>query len=188
MNAITLEQFCDQFNTHFNSDSNASKMPYALFEAIFKSMTTMDEASIEAITQFMHYLDENKDKVKCLLVSHTNNCQFMHILSQLPAIQYKVIDDEVIDLPEENMLFATSMQSKAELHPQTFGYALDKLKLNLDDADITYVSFLNTIPASEHIQYINPYIGTEKKLNISHVIELIDTVALGMMSSLGMNY
>jgi hypothetical protein len=178
VNEITLEKFCEQFNAQFNSNPDAVKMPYPVFEAIFKSMATIDEDSLRAITQFVKFLDAQQGNVKCLLVSHTNICQFEHILSQLKGIHYNVLDGNKLGFPEEHLLFATSMHSNAELHPQTLAYALSQLDLSLVESDVHFVSFLNTIVSSEYIQYMNPYVGADKKLNIPHVISLISEMQL----------
>jgi hypothetical protein len=170
---ITIQEFCDRFNKQFNDDSTAQKMSYVEFIAIFKSMANVSDESQKNITEFVRYLNHHQGKIKCLLVSHTNFCQLDHILSQLQGIQSATIAGELSGLPVENLWLATSMHSKAEQHPDTLAFALKILGFNLDDPKIRYISFLNTIPASEHIDYINPYVENEKKLRIDNLINII---------------
>ncbi len=180
-NEITIEELCNRFNAQFNSPSVeqpehlVEQMPHAVFIDIFKRMATVDVRSLQDITEFARYLNRHQGGIKTILVSHTNLCQFNHILSQLGDLDYSILDGEVLGIPDENLLFTTSMHSKAELHPDSLTYALRVLGLTLDDPQVHYISLLNTIQGSEFVKYINPYRENEKKLDMPHLLKIIGT-------------
>ncbi|WP_419418997.1 hypothetical protein ACNVED_10635 [Legionella sp. D16C41] len=165
---ITVKQFCDQFNKHFQVE-----MSFIEFNKIFNSMCELDTNSLERITKFKQFLDTHEN-VQFLLVSHTNFSHLNYILSQLqnimPESQSLFISDEVEWLKDGKILFAPSMTSKCTDHIDTFKYAANKLNLNDNDS---IVSFLNTIKKFDHpnFSYVDPGKDLEK------VLETIESLA-----------
>ncbi|HHT0591812.1 TPA: hypothetical protein ACTXXA_000766 [Legionella anisa] len=161
---ITLKQFCDKFNEHFQVN-----MTFTEFSKIFNSMCNLDKASLERVEKFKGFLDAH-DGVKFVLVSHTNYSHLYYILSQLPKLipETAVINDDKWS-ESENILFAPSMSSKCTEHPDTLKYALEKLKIDKDDH---VISFLSTIKAYDHphFSYVDPGKDLEK------VVETVDSL------------
>ncbi|MCE0723742.1 MULTISPECIES: hypothetical protein [Legionella] len=153
---ITLKQFCDKFNEHFQVN-----MTFTEFSKIFNSMCTLDKASLDRVAKFKGFLEEH-DGVKFVLVSHTNYSHLYYILSQLPKLipETAVISDDKWS-ESEQILFAPSMSSKCTEHPDTLKYALKKLKIDKEDH---VISFLNTIKAYDHphFSYVDPGKDLEK--------------------------
>jgi hypothetical protein len=156
---MTLAQFCEQFNKHFEVN-----MPFSEFSRVFTSMCVLDKASLERVSQFKAFLKDHEG-VQFVLVSHTNYAHLHFILSQLketlPEGESLVINDESEWLKSGQILFAPSMSSKCTEHPDTLKYAASKLELSSDDL---VVSFLNTIKKFDHTQfsYVDPGKDLEK--------------------------
>ncbi|KTD68275.1 MULTISPECIES: hypothetical protein [Legionella] len=175
--AITLKQFCDQFNAHFKVN-----MSFSDFGKIFNSMCTLDKTSLERVAKFKEFLDKHDD-VKFVLVSHTNYPHLHYILSQLqksiPGGEAAIISDEKWSA-DERILFAPSMTSKCTEHPDTLKYALKKLKVGEDDL---VISFLNTIKEFAHpdFKYVDPGKELEKVVEtVEGALKLKSAVTLSV--------
>lgn len=172
---ITLKQFCDKFNEHFQVN-----MTFSEFSKIFNSMCTLDKASLERVAKFKGLLDEQDEDIKFVLVSHTNYSHLYYILSQLQNLipETAVISDDKWS-ESEKILFAPSMSSKCTEHPDTLKYALKKLEIGEEDH---VVSFLNTIKAYDHphFLYIDPGKDLEKVAEALKSQESKKTVVYGV--------
>jgi hypothetical protein len=176
---IDLAAFCDKFNAYFNQESS-SQITLEEFEAIFKQMANINATSQDFLMQFQTFLSDYDGQVKCLCVSHTNWCQFNHILAQTPQLSTCIVDNTVHALPEQHILFVPSMISQTPEHTGTFDYALNQLQL--ENSNVQFLSFLDAIKPEKInkptlvLEYVDPYVNIDgkKTLNTQHLATLID--------------
>ena len=168
LDKMTLDDLCKEFNTHFSSS-----LTFADFKKNFNSMSQVDANSFHRITQFRDYLSEHPD-VRFLIVSHTNTSHFDFIMDQLepvlPNCRSGVINNQSTADLDSQMLFATSMYSQCEKHPDTLQCAITQLEIDLDKP---IISFLNTIQVLENANDFT-YIQADPVLNTEKVIEQLD--------------
>ncbi|MBL7478450.1 hypothetical protein [Legionella bononiensis] len=165
---ISLEELCQEFNTHFSSS-----LTFAEFKKNFNSMSQVDANSLHRIEQFRDYLSEHPD-VRFLIVSHTNTSHFDFIMDQLepvlPNCRSGVINNQSTADLDSQMLFATSMYSQCEKHPDTLQRAITQLEIDLDQP---IISFLNTVQELKDAADFT-YIQADAVLNTDKVIEQLD--------------
>lgn len=170
LNQITLENLCSEFNAHF-----AASMSVPDFINHFNSMCQIDEASLQRVAQFNDFLTENPG-IHFLVVSHTNVSHFDYIMEQLerviPGCRTGVINDTTTSEQGAQIMFATSMFSQCEQHPDTLRCALNKLDIGLDQP---IISFLNTIQQVDEAANFT-YIPAEAILNADKVIEVLGSL------------
>lgn len=170
LNQITLENLCGEFNTHF-----AASMSVPDFTNHFNSMCRIDEASLARVAQFNDFLNEHPD-IHFLVVSHTNVSHFDYIMEQLerviPACRTGIIDNNTTSEQGAQILFATSMFSQCEQHPDTLRYAFNKLEISLDQP---IISFLNSIQQVDQATDFT-YIPADPILNADKVIEVLSSL------------
>ncbi|KTD46251.1 hypothetical protein [Legionella quateirensis] len=168
LDQIPLEQLCEEFNTHFSSS-----LTFADFKKNFNSMSQVDANSLHRIEQFRDYLSERSD-IRFLIVSHTNTSQFDFIMDQLeqvlPACRSGVINNQSTSDLDSQMLFATSMYSQCEKHPDTLKRAITQLEIDLEKPIISFLNTINELNDAADFTYIqaDPILNTEK------VIEELD--------------
>ncbi|WP_131796102.1 hypothetical protein [Legionella lansingensis] len=175
---ITLEDFCKNLNEHFKT-----AISFLDFVNIFNSMAQVDEQSLERISEFKRFLDENSH-IKFLLISHTNFSHLNYILAQiesrLPECRSGVIDITNTWAKETQVLFAPSMSSKCPDHPSTLKYAIAKLEIG---ATTPLVSFLNTIKTFEEHQNFR-YIDAGPTLNHKAITEKLNEIHESITASI----
>jgi hypothetical protein len=159
MGKMSVSQLCESFNKEFKLT-----MSFTDFSNMFNSMCKIDDETLKRIKGFKDFLDKHEN-IQLILVSHTNYSHLHYILSQIGPIFSKdglsVIQKEESWNNKAKIVFATSMSSQCEQHPDTLKYALGELKASKDD---TLISFLNSVQAytHEHFSYADPGKTLEK--------------------------
>jgi len=143
------------------------------FTSCFNSMCSIDETSLARVAKLNDYLDETPG-INIVVVSHTNFPQLNYIMEQLehvmPDCRSGIISDETTNEQDARVLFATSMYSQCEQHPDTLQWAVNKLEISLDQP---VISFLNTIKTIEHATDFT-YVPADSVLDVDKVIETLN--------------
>jgi hypothetical protein len=170
LNQITLDDLCFDFNDHFSAS-----MSIPNFTTCFISMCNIDETSLARVAKLNDFLKENTG-INVVVVSHTNFPQLDYIMDQLeqviPGCRAGIINDETTGEQEEKMLFATSMYSQCEQHPDTLQWAINKLEIRLDQP---VISFLSTIQSIDNVTDFT-YTQADPTLDVDKVIETLNTL------------
>lgn len=168
LDKITLEDLAQEFNTHFSSS-----MTFEEFKKNFNSMCQVDASSLQRIRLLQSYLDEHQD-IRLLIVSHTNTSHFNFIMEQLesviPECRTGVLHDNGSSMLDAQIIFATSMFSQCEQHPDTLQRTITLLEIDLDQP---IISFLNTIQQLKGASDFT-YVAADQVLNVEKVIEILD--------------
>ncbi|KTD74612.1 hypothetical protein [Legionella waltersii] len=156
---MTVSQLCESFNKEFKLT-----MSFTDFSNMFNSMCKVDSEALKRIKGFKDFLDQHEN-IQLILVSHTNYSHLHYILSQVgPTLGkdgFSVIQKEEAWNSKAKIVFAPSMSSQCEQHPDTLKFALGELKASKDD---TLISFLNSVQAytHDHFSYVDPGKTLEK--------------------------
>lgn len=174
---MTFEELHDEFIRNFDSS-----MPFEDFMKNFNSMCLIDEPSLQRISEINALLSDHRD-IQLLIVSHTNVSHLEYIMNQLervvPTCKAGILNSSTNNQPPVPMIFATSMASQCEHHPDTLKWALDRLQMDLDQPIISFLNTVQHLDGAANFAYIAIPTLTAEHI-IEHAIELHGTHSLNL--------
>jgi hypothetical protein len=172
LNLMTLEELHIKFNKHFSSSISLER-----FTTHFNSMSKIDVQSLNRVSELNHFLNVNED-IYFLVVSHTNIYHLEFIMQQLESVMPKcrdgIIHGAMTSLSNQKMLFATSMYSQKEKHPDTLQCAIKSLNISLDQPVVSFLNTIQELANADEFEYI-PANGMLDVDNISNEVSRVHT-------------
>lgn len=147
-----LNELLIDFNAKFSTTLDLEE-----FRKNFNAMSQVDSASLARMKNLMDFLEKNPE-VQILVVSHTNWSHFEFIMEQLkelmPACREGLIDENDQVAPKCKILFAPSMTSQCEKHPDTLNWAMKRINVDLKNPLISLLNTIQVIDSAEQFKYI----------------------------------
>ncbi|KTC68317.1 hypothetical protein Lbir_2919 [Legionella birminghamensis] len=165
---INLNDLLGDFNSKFSTT-----LSFDEFRKNFNSMSQMNSDSLTRMKVLVDFLQSHPD-VQILVVSHSNWSHFEFIMEQLdeilPYCRAGLIENDQA-IPKGQILFAPSMTSQCEKHPDTLDWAIKRLKIDLNDPLISLLNTVQAVEGAEQFKYtpVGPNLRMEDFVNAATV-------------------